>query len=311
MPAKALWLLHIPEIVSQLETFDVPVLDRAIIERLFGLRRRQAIELLHRFGGYQAGRTFLVDRHRLIDRLRRLADGEEFQRESRRQERLDEAVDRLRRYQTAAHVKIPVAPDVFSRKLADLPLGVALEAGHLHIAFSGTEDLLRKLFELSQAASNGGARRSPLHRGLLDMGRGSVMAEQGGIDQRVELGQRLGAQFLGVELQGGGDARQFGEFHAAAAGFPLRDAFRGDVEDLGDLRLEKRKFYAAPAQQDVQRHLGSSSDGRILVHDVLHGLYFIDIDETNMRQEKGPYFSGRIRTWFNSQIASRLAFNFW
>jgi hypothetical protein len=31
---------------------------------------------------------------------------------------------------------------------------VALEAGHLHIAFSGTEDLLGKLFELSQAASN-------------------------------------------------------------------------------------------------------------------------------------------------------------
>jgi hypothetical protein len=40
MPAKTLWLLHIPEIVSQLETFDVPVVDRAIIERLFGLRRR-------------------------------------------------------------------------------------------------------------------------------------------------------------------------------------------------------------------------------------------------------------------------------
>jgi hypothetical protein len=31
---------------------------------------------------------------------------------------------------------------------------MALEAGHLHIAFSGTEDLLGKLFELSQAASN-------------------------------------------------------------------------------------------------------------------------------------------------------------
>ena len=39
MPAKSLWLLHIPEIASQLETFDVPVVDRAIIERLFGLRR--------------------------------------------------------------------------------------------------------------------------------------------------------------------------------------------------------------------------------------------------------------------------------
>jgi hypothetical protein len=47
-----------------------------------------------------------------------------------------------------------VQPDVFSRKLANLSPGVALEAGHLHIAFSGTEDLLGKLFELSQAASN-------------------------------------------------------------------------------------------------------------------------------------------------------------
>ena len=154
MPAKTLWLLQIPEIVSLLETFDVPVVDRAIIERLFGLRRRQAIELLHRFGGYQAGRTFLVDRRLLIEHLRRLADGEELQRESRRRERLGDTVDQLRRHQTAARVKISVPPDVFGRKLAGLSPGVALEAGHLHIAFSGTQDLLSKLFELSQAASN-------------------------------------------------------------------------------------------------------------------------------------------------------------
>ena len=154
MAAKAHWLLQIPEIVSLLETFDVPVVDRAIVERLFGLRRRQAIELLHRFGGYQAGRTFLVDRRLLIEHLRRLADGEVFQRESQRKERLDHAVDQLRRQQTARRVNIPVQPDVSSRKLADLAPGVALEAGHLHIEFSGMEDLLGKLFELSQAASN-------------------------------------------------------------------------------------------------------------------------------------------------------------
>ena len=154
MPAIALWLLQIPEILALLETFDVPVVDRAIIERVFGLRRRRAIELLHRFGGYQAGRTFLIDRRLLIEQLRRLADGEELQREIRRRERLGDTVDQLRRQQTAACVKISVPPDVFSRKLADLPPGVALEAGHLHIAFSGTQDLLGKLFELSQAASN-------------------------------------------------------------------------------------------------------------------------------------------------------------
>ena len=38
MPAKTLWLMQIPEIAVLLETFDAPVVNCAIIERLFGLR---------------------------------------------------------------------------------------------------------------------------------------------------------------------------------------------------------------------------------------------------------------------------------
>jgi len=83
-----LWLLQIPEIVSLLETFDVPVVDRAIVERLFGLQRRQAIELLHRFGGYQ-GRADLLGRSAPVDRAtaaaggwRRIPEGEPAQRTS-------------------------------------------------------------------------------------------------------------------------------------------------------------------------------------------------------------------------------------
>jgi hypothetical protein len=147
-------LLQIPEIVTILEALDVPVVDRSVIERLFGLRRRRAIELLRSFGGYQAGRTFLVDRRQLIDQLRRLAEGEDFQAESRRKERLDGKLDQLRRDQAAARVTIPVPPDVFSRRMTELSAGVALEPGHLHIEFSGTEDLLAKLYELAQVAGN-------------------------------------------------------------------------------------------------------------------------------------------------------------
>ena len=155
MSANPAWLLKIPEIIIMLESFEVPVVDRAVIERLFGLRRRRAIELMHHLGGYQAGgRTFLVDRQVLIEHLRRLAAGEEFDRESRRRERLDHAVDEIRRYQAAARVKLPVPADVQNRKLADLSAGVALGPGHLHVEFSGAEELLGKLYELAQAASN-------------------------------------------------------------------------------------------------------------------------------------------------------------
>lgn len=153
MPAKALWLLQIPEIASQLETFDVPVVDRSIIERLFGLRRRRAIELLHRFDGYQAGRTFLIDRRLLIEHLRRLAEGEEFQAESQRKERLSEAVGQLHRYRMASRVKIPVRTDALGEVDTGLADGIGLEPGHLHISFHGTEDLLSKLYALSQAAA--------------------------------------------------------------------------------------------------------------------------------------------------------------
>ena len=153
MPAKPLWLLHIPEIVSQLETFDVPVVDRAVVERLFGLRRRQAIELLHRFGGYQAGKTFLIDRRVLIEHLLRVVEGEEFQRESRRKERLDETIDQLRRHNAAARVRITAPPEVDTRTITGLCDGITLEPGHLSIEFAGAEDLLSKLYEFSQAAS--------------------------------------------------------------------------------------------------------------------------------------------------------------
>ena len=39
MPAKAQWLLHVPEILAELSALDVPVVDRAVCERLFRLRQ--------------------------------------------------------------------------------------------------------------------------------------------------------------------------------------------------------------------------------------------------------------------------------
>jgi hypothetical protein len=154
MPAKPPWLLMIPAILEHLEAFDAPVVDRAGMERLFGLRRRRAIELMHGFGGYQAGRTFLIDRRQLIERLRSLAEGEDFLAESRRKERLAEKIDQLQRQHSGARVRIAVRPDALNCKMAQLGPGVELEAGHLHVRFTGAEDLLSKLFELSQAAAN-------------------------------------------------------------------------------------------------------------------------------------------------------------
>ena len=58
MPPQALWPLRITKILKELRTLEAPVVDRAVCERIFKLKRRQTIELLHGFGGYQAGRMF-------------------------------------------------------------------------------------------------------------------------------------------------------------------------------------------------------------------------------------------------------------
>jgi hypothetical protein len=133
---------------------EMPVIDRPVFEKVFGVRRRRAIQLLHFFGGYQTGRTFLVDRLALIGQLEALLDGAEFVREKRRRQRLWEALEKGRLHGAAARVRIPVKPDVQDRRLSDLPEGIQLQSGSLRVDFCKVEDLLAKLFELSKAAAN-------------------------------------------------------------------------------------------------------------------------------------------------------------
>jgi len=154
MPAKAQWLLRVPEILVELAAMDVPILDRAACERLFRLRRRRAIDLIRCFGGYQAGRTFLVDRPRLVAQLEQIRDSPDFKMEWRRKERLAERLDAIRRLHLGARVAIAVEPETLGRRLPDLPPGVRLSPGALHIQFDSSEELLSKLFALAQAIAN-------------------------------------------------------------------------------------------------------------------------------------------------------------
>jgi hypothetical protein len=134
------------------------VIDRAAIEMLFRVRRRRAIELLGCFGGYKSGKTFFIDRSRLIERLEQIAAGAPFIAERARRERLSAELERVQRLAPARKVRIHTAPDVRERVMRDLPAGIHLKPGELRIEFFGAEDLLRHLFELSQAMANGFGR---------------------------------------------------------------------------------------------------------------------------------------------------------
>ena len=154
MPAKSSWLLNIPAIRSMLAEVTLPVIDRAVIQSVFGLGRRQAIALLHRFGGYQAGNAFLVERIRLIGELDQIAESRNYQQETARREKLASAVAKLQCARRAHEVRIEVSPEAFSTRMSTLSKAVHLVPGRLEVEFSGSEDLLTKLFTLAQAAAN-------------------------------------------------------------------------------------------------------------------------------------------------------------
>ena len=133
---------------------SLPVVDRAVIQKLFGLGRRQAIELMHQFRGYKAGKTFLIGREDLIAQLDAICSADDFIREIGRREKLTASLESVRRTRQTEAVRIPVAPDVFDCDMESLGPGVQLQAGKLEIEFADPLDLLGKLFRLSQAVAN-------------------------------------------------------------------------------------------------------------------------------------------------------------
>jgi hypothetical protein len=150
MPAKPSWLLRIPEILKLLSALHAPVIDRATCEQLFGVRRRRAIDLLHRFGAYTAGNTVLVDRLELMRYLDGLRIDPDLVQESARRKRVSGHIDELRQQSIAAAVVIPHAERIHGHKRWAPPDGTSVEPGKLVVEFTDDGELLSRLYSLAQ-----------------------------------------------------------------------------------------------------------------------------------------------------------------
>ncbi len=124
MPRPPQWFPHLASALDQLRASPAPVLDRASLEQLFHLSRRSAIRLMNAFGGYQAGRTFLIGRLDLIQALEALQTDEAYVFESHRRQRLSDDLESTRRDLRARQVKLPVAGEPSSA--SSLPSGMRI-----------------------------------------------------------------------------------------------------------------------------------------------------------------------------------------
>jgi hypothetical protein len=96
----------------------------------------------------------LLERTKLVAALDKIAGTGEYQREVARREKLASAVAKFQAARRANQVRVAVSPDVFGARMSTLSEAVHLVPGRLEVEFTGTEDLLTKLFTLAQAAAN-------------------------------------------------------------------------------------------------------------------------------------------------------------
>ncbi len=153
MPAQPSWHGRVPEILEILRAENAPaVVDRPVVEHLFGLRRRQAIRLMSVCRGFQVGKTFLLDREALIGWLERLESTGAVGKALQRKRRVLAAVNEAARHAEAARTEIRPVPRT---RAAELPAAIEIIApGKLQISYKDAEDLLAQVVELASSAAN-------------------------------------------------------------------------------------------------------------------------------------------------------------
>jgi hypothetical protein len=155
MPDQPTWLARVPYILGSLRDAKTPpILDRAAIEKLFQVRRRQGINLMRRFGGYQIGRTFLVSTAAVIQFLDQPEVDEDRRHLEVQKQRVAEFLGEARLGLSLPRIDLSQTPKPSEITFRGLPAGIHLTAHQLAVDFKSATDLLEKLFALSQALAN-------------------------------------------------------------------------------------------------------------------------------------------------------------
>jgi hypothetical protein len=145
---NAKWLADTPNILDAVRKLDTEWLDRAMIERLFSLKRRQALYLMARIGAEPFGSSWLLNRSALIAGLTSILDSPAFEVQMSRRQGLAEALADSR----ARAIPIRVTPEDVRRTA--LPEGVVFERHRLTVDFKDSEQLLTRLYQIATFMAN-------------------------------------------------------------------------------------------------------------------------------------------------------------
>ena len=127
------WLLAIPDAIRQLDALDRELLTRRDIERLFGVSKVRAAQLMATFGAGRTGHILTLPRAALLRQLRRHRTRAAFRGEETRRDRVVTAIRQAR----LTGIRVAVPREARDARLSGLPAGVSVEPGRIEVRFSG------------------------------------------------------------------------------------------------------------------------------------------------------------------------------
>ena len=156
MPKAPIWYRRLPEILDQLGAPGAPpLMDRAAVEQLFGVSRRQAIRILNVAKGYQVGKTFIVETSELAKFLNGIEQSGAGREVRVRKQRIAAALNEVANYAEAQRVEIRPRSEALIHKTSHPPSAFELIGpGKLQISYDDPEDLLARIVELASAAAS-------------------------------------------------------------------------------------------------------------------------------------------------------------
>ena len=150
MPAKPRWLLAIPDAITQLEALDQDLLTRRDLERLFGVSKVRATQLMTAFGAGRTGHLLTLPRAALLRQLRRHRTRAAVRGEATRRDLVVTAIRQAR----LTGIRVAVPSEALEARLSGLPEGVSVEPGRIEVRFSSAKDAVGRLFALAQALTH-------------------------------------------------------------------------------------------------------------------------------------------------------------
>jgi hypothetical protein len=148
MPDHPTYLHKLESILAEARRArPIPFFRRGDIEALFGLQKRQAVNLMHRIGAIRVSRELAVAQRDLVPWLERAIAEPSRAVEQRRHAAAIGRIVELKAETAARAVKI-ILPD--PAPATDLPEGISLQPGRLTIVFDDERQLLERLFFLAR-----------------------------------------------------------------------------------------------------------------------------------------------------------------